>query len=244
MTHSNERFPTRIFTGKIAPLPDCGRPSAIFKHAVSAPLLLGVEGFDGDEQADRKVHGGPEKAVHIYPQAHYDKMAAAFPALASQCLPGAMGENLCVQHLDEDNIHAGDVFALGEARLQLAQARTPCWKIDARFGHKGVAAWVARSRCTGWYMHVLQSGMVQPDDELIRLEHHRQNPSLAAALAIWQTHRPALASLESLLALPGIANHWQQKIRQRIQWLQKNAQQSPPPVTQFHPDPQDANPAD
>ena len=71
-----------LFIGGIAPLPDSGRPTGMFKHPVSAALHLGPEGFTGDEQADRRVHGGPEKAVHLYPAAHYARLAESFPEAA------------------------------------------------------------------------------------------------------------------------------------------------------------------
>ena len=64
-----------LFIGTVAPLPDSGRLSGIFKHPVSNPIHLGRGGFDGDQQADLRVHGGPDKAVHLYPAAHYVLLA-------------------------------------------------------------------------------------------------------------------------------------------------------------------------
>ena len=123
-----------LFIGTIAPLPESGRPTGMFKHPVSAPLDLGHEGFAGDEQADRRVHGGPEKAVHLYPAIHYARLALAFPEIAGQLKPGCLGENISSPTLDEAQVRIGEVFGLGDARLQVCQPRNPCWKIDARFG--------------------------------------------------------------------------------------------------------------
>ena len=73
-----------LFIGGIAPLPDSRRPTGMFKHPVRSAVHLGPEGFSGDEQADRRVHGGPDKAVHLYPAVHYGRLAQAFPEAASQ----------------------------------------------------------------------------------------------------------------------------------------------------------------
>lgn len=60
-----------LLTGRAAPLPGSDKFSGIDKQPVDRPLMLGPEGFESDEQADRRVHGGPEKAVHHYPRDHY-----------------------------------------------------------------------------------------------------------------------------------------------------------------------------
>ena len=72
-----------VFAGGIRPLPPEGHPSGIFKEAVAGPILLGPEGLQGDEQADRRVHGGPWKALHHYAAENYARLAAAFPAKAA-----------------------------------------------------------------------------------------------------------------------------------------------------------------
>ena len=83
-----------LFIGGIRPLPESGRPTGMYKQPANGPLELGPEGFVGDQQADRRVHGGPDKAVHLYPAAHYARLAGRFPAAASQLVIGSMGENL------------------------------------------------------------------------------------------------------------------------------------------------------
>lgn len=210
-----------LFIGTIAPLPDSGRPTGMFKHPVSASLQLGIEGFAGDEQADRRVHGGPEKAVHLYPAIHYARLAERFPEATGQLQPGSLGENISSPTLDETQVRVGDIFRLGDAHLQLCQPRSPCWKIDDRFGVDGMAAFIAEQRLTGWYFRVLQPGTVTPDATLDLVEAAANAPTLAAAMALWQAHRPALEALRQLAATPGIASDWQRKIVDRLNWLEK-----------------------
>lgn len=225
-----------LFIGGIRPLPESGRPTGIYKQPVTAALDLGPEGFTGDQQADRRVHGGPEKAVHLYPARHYADLAARFPEAAAQLVPGSMGENISVAELDENDVHLGDIWRLGSARLQVCQPRNPCWKIDERFAVEGMAAFIAEQRLTGWYWRVLQSGRVEPDDELLLDQQATTTQTLAEAMQLWQLHRPALADLEKLAATPGIAEHWRRKIDERARWLRDKLPDAPPVA--FHVKPE------
>ena len=212
-----------LFIGGIRPLPESGRPTAMYKQAVTAPCQLGHEGFAGDQQADRRVHGGPEKAVHLYPAAHYRRLAEHFPDAASQLRPGSLGENISSVELTEADVRLGDIWQLGTARLQVCQPRTPCWKIDERFASDGMAAYIAEQALTGWYWRVLTPGLVSPGDALFLAEEASQALTLAAAMQLWQAHRPLLADLEKLAATPGIAAGWREKIERRLAWLRQNA---------------------
>jgi MOSC domain-containing protein YiiM len=125
-----------IFAGRIGLLPGESRGSAIAKDVLAGPARIGSDGLEGDEHADPRAHGGAEKAVHLFPLEHYEALARAFPE-ARHLHPGGLGENLSTRGLTEDAVCIGDVFTLGGVRLQIAQPRTPCWKIDARCGVEG-----------------------------------------------------------------------------------------------------------
>lgn len=170
-----------IFTGGVRPLPPEGEPTGIFKREQPMPVWIGREGIAGDQQADRRVHGGPEKAVHLYPADHYPKLAAAFPAIAGLLRPGTLGENLSVAGLCEADVRLGDIFRLGDATLQISRPRTPCWKIDRRLGTEGVMAFIARHGLTGWYFRVLEEGQAEGGDELRLIGPAPDGPTLAAA---------------------------------------------------------------
>lgn len=233
MSHT---IPIALFIGGIRPLPESGRPTGMYKQAASGPLDLGPEGFIGDQQADRRVHGGPEKAVHLYPVRHYARLAARFPDAAPLLVAGSLGENLSAD-LDEDEVRVGDVWRLGEARLQVCQPRNPCWKIDERFASDGMAAFIAEQRLTGWYWRVISPGRVAPGDALI-LEAASAAPTLGAAQRLWQDHRPDPDELERIAAAPGIAANWQQKVLARAAWLRQNPDLTPAPPTTFHVKPE------
>lgn len=210
-----------LFIGGIRPLPASGRPTGMYKAPVTGRVEVGFDGFVGDQQADRRVHGGPEKAVHLYPARHYRPLAARFPDAAAELQPGSLGENLSSPDLDERDVRIGDVWRLGAVELQVCQPRNPCGKIDERFACDGMAAFIAEQRLTGWYWRVLEPGAVAPGDPLELLRPAPDAPTLHAAMLLWQEHRPALDALERLAQTPGIAAAWRGKIEQRLAWLKR-----------------------
>ena len=210
-----------FFIGQVQALPVSGRPTAMYKTQVQGPIELGVEGFAGDQYADLRVHGGPEKAVHLYPSTHYVKLAAQFADAASLLVPGSMGENIATSELDEHDVHLGDVWQLGSALIQVCQPRNPCWKIDERFGCDGMALFIDQHLLTGWYWRVLQTGMVNTSDSLVLHEAASQAPTLHQAMTLWREHRPDLDALSQLADTVGIAKVWQDKIKQRVSYLMK-----------------------
>jgi MOSC domain-containing protein YiiM len=214
---------TRFFLGGIRPLPPDNRPSAIVKCESHQPLWLGLEGLGGDAQADRRVHGGPEKALHQYAVANYAKFATAFPEAAPLLMPGSIGENLSVPGWDETTVCIGDVFRLGDARIQVSQPRSPCWKIDARYGQEGMAQFIDETGITGWYFRVQEEGQVEAGCAFELTE--RPNPEISLA-RLWRglrEHRPALAELDILIAAQGLTPGWSKKLTERREWLRNNA---------------------
>ncbi len=210
-----------LFIGQVKSLPVSGKPTAMYKTQVHGPIALGVEGFEGDQHADLRVHGGPDKAVHLYPTRHYVKLAAKFDESAALLVPGSMGENIATPDLDEHDVRLGDVWQLGSALIQVCQPRNPCWKIDERFNADGMALFIDQYLLTGWYWRVLQPGVVQANDTLVLREAASNAPTLHQAMTLWRAHPPGADALAVLAETPGIAKAWQDKIRQRVNYLRK-----------------------
>jgi MOSC domain-containing protein YiiM len=162
------------------------------------------------------VHGGPDKAIYAYPRSGYAAWAAEFPALAAQFVPGAMGENLVVDGLDEQSVHLGDIIRCGTATLQVAQIREPCSTFAAAMGTARVVKAMVKSGRCGWYLRVLETGTISAGDPHDVIE--RPNP-------VWPISRftPIAAgtagtrdALAELAALPGLSSYWQAKLARRL----------------------------
>lgn len=181
---------------------------------------LDQEGIKGDIQVDRRVHGGPEKALHQYAIPSYARLHAAFPELAAQMPIGSMGENLTVLGMHEANVHIGDIYRMGSALVQVSQPRNPCWKINSKFDDERLAKFIATQHINGWYYRILEPGSVQVGDSMDLVE--RFNPiSLRNFLEVYAEHRPNFMILRSLARCQGLNPSWQMKIQQRLEVLQR-----------------------
>ena len=211
-----------LFAGQIRPMPGDGRATAIFKQPVSGRVRVGWEGLETDVQADRRFHGGTEKALHHFPLENHDRLARQFPELAQQFVAGAIGENISTAGIDEASICIGDIYAFGGARIQVGQPRTPCWKIDAKFGREGISQHIAEQGIAGWYYRVLATGEVQAGDAFTLLERNADAVSLEELWQASRMRRPQLQALQRIADTPGLNEAWRQKVLQRIDWLRRN----------------------
>lgn len=212
-----------LFTGGIRPLPPENQPTGMFKRERQEPVWVGREGLAGDAQADRRVHGGPEKALHQYSAENYARLAAAFPEATPLLVPGSLGENISVPGWTEADVSIGDVFRLGDARIQVSQPRSPCWKIDRRYGVEGMTQFIDREGVTGWYFRVVEEGEAAPGCAFERLERGSPAASIARLWKLWREHRPDPAELDALAATPGLSPNWVKKLTDRAAWLRTNA---------------------
>ena len=185
-------------------------PSAIGKLPVADAVAVDAMGLVGDEQADRTVHGGIDKAIHHYPADHYDWWRGHLGDAPLLDAPGAFGENISTTGLDETSVFLGDRFRLGTALVEVSQARQPCWKLDHRFGIKGVMAQVVKTRRTGWYYRVLEAGEVCAGDSLELVERPYPDWPLASlfGLLIGGEARDRPADLRALREVPVLAETW------------------------------------
>jgi MOSC domain-containing protein YiiM len=175
--------------------------TAFFKEPVSGPVFLARTNLDGDRQGDPEHHGGPDKAVMAYAAAHYPRWREE---LGRELPHGGFGENFTVEGADESTVCIGDVYAIGEARVQVSQPRIPCWKIARRWGIRDLSARVQRTRRTGWYLRVLVEGHVAAGDEIVLLERpHPEWTVLRASDALYTRPHDAdeVRALASVAAL-------------------------------------------
>jgi len=166
-------------------------------------------GLDGDEQADLRVHGGADKAIHHYPADHYAwwrEVLGANPFLESA---GAFGENVATDGLTEADVCIGDHWRLGTALVEVSQGRQPCWKLDHRFGAT-VMARMVKSRRSGWYYRVLDEGEVASGDTLTLVDRPHPDWSVARVfgLLIAGDHKRDRAGLEALGSVRALAGPW------------------------------------
>jgi MOSC domain-containing protein YiiM len=141
--------------------------SGIYKERVEGPVWLGEVNLEGDKQADLRVHGGPNRAALCYSADHYPRWLAELPS--SGLVPGMFGENFTIEGLEEATVCMGDIYAIGDARVQVSQLRGPCFKLARRVGRRDMVERVLETGRSGWYVRVLAPGFVEAG-QLMALE--------------------------------------------------------------------------
>jgi MOSC domain-containing protein YiiM len=185
--------------------------------------MAGRFGLAGDRQADRRVHGGPDKAVYCYPVEHYASWRTVAPQHAALLVPGGFGENLTTEGLDEDNVAIGDIFRVGRATAQVTQPRQPCFKLALRFEDPQMVKAMVRSGFSGWYLRVLDAGQIRAGTPITLID--RPNPawSITRVNHLINKRDGTPEELAELADLRGLAHHWRKAARASLGAAAPNA---------------------
>jgi MOSC domain-containing protein YiiM len=151
--------------------------TAFFKEPVCGAIPLSRLGLEGDGQADPKYHGGPAKAVYLYPFEHYASWSAVLAR--TDLSPGAFGENFTTEGLLETEARIGDVLAIGSAKLRVTQPRTPCAKLGLRMGSMRFVRVFAAAGRPGFYLSVVEEGSVETGDAITLISTDPKSPTVA-----------------------------------------------------------------
>ena len=142
-----------------------GRPlmSAIGKAPVQGRVRVAGVNVEGDDQADRLVHGGPDKAVYAYASEDTAFWAAD---LGRELGPGAFGENLTTEGHDVSGAVVGERWRIGDVELEVCQPRLPCHKLAAQMGEPLMVKRFARASRPGAYLRIVVEGELGAGDAI------------------------------------------------------------------------------
>jgi len=204
-----------VHVGRVADLPFSGGVvrSAFAKRAVTGPIGVAVGGLDGDEQGDRRHHGGPDKAICVYPAEHYPWFSSCLGRPAPR---PALGENLTVRGAVEDDVCVGDRWRIDAVVAEVSLPRNPCFKVGARHRVRDAVRWMERTGRTGYYLRVLEPGALATGAVIELLE--RPHPAATIAEANRVMHHDPLdrAALTALLAAPALGDSWRRTFERRL----------------------------
>lgn len=205
-----------VLAGRAVDYTRPGSRSAIAKRAVEGRVAIGVEGLAGDEQGDRRVHGGPDKAIHHYPRDHYAAWRDEIGTHPLLQAAGAFGENISTDGITEADLCLGDRLRLGSALVEVSQGRQPCWKLSDRFGIADMARRVQDSGRSGWYYRVLEAGTVQAGDTLALVERPHPGWPLPRLSELLYRRTLDRGELHGALALPLVPS-WRKLFERRLE---------------------------
>ena len=191
--------------------------TGIFKEPVAGRVNLRTLNLDGDRQADLSVHGGPEKAVYVYPSEHYDFWKRELPEMD---LPwGMFGENFTTTGLLETQINIGDTFRVGSAEVMVTQPRMPCYKLGIRFGRSDIIKRFLASERSGFYLGVLKEGQVGTGDEFDPVKRDANDIRVNDITRLYTSQKRNAELLRRAIDVEALPESWRDYFRDRLERL-------------------------
>jgi MOSC domain-containing protein YiiM len=178
--------------------------TAIWKHPVSGRVKVRGVNVAGDDQGDREVHGGVDKALYSYAAEDYGWWGAE---LGQELAPGTFGDNLTVRGIDVSGAEVGERWRVGGTLLEVAQPRIPCFKLGIRMGSQRFPRRFAAARRPGAYLRILVEGEVAAGDPVEVVHRPGHGLTVAEVSRIYHDDRAAAARL---LQVPELAGTWRQ----------------------------------
>lgn len=194
--------------------------TAIFKEPVAGRVVVRTLNLDGDRQADLSVHGGPSKALYLYPGEHYATWRRELPEMT---LPwGMFGENLTTEGLLEDAVNIGDRFRVGSAEVMVTEPRLPCYKLGIRFGRSDIIKRFLASGRTGFYAAVLKEGDVAAGDAIERLGRDPNNVTVPEITRLYVSDKANRDLLRRALRVEALPEGWREYFREELAKLERS----------------------
>jgi MOSC domain-containing protein YiiM len=188
--------------------------TGIFKAPVKGPVMLRRLNLDGDRQGDLIVHGGPVKAVYAYPSEHYDFWRKELPEAE---LPwGMFGENLTTEGLSESGVCAGDHFRIGGAVVMATQPRIPCYNLALKFGRDDIIERFLMSGRSGFYLSVLEEGLVTAGDTIERIQRDENGVTVADLNRLHANGKEDVLLMRRAVRVKGLSEGWRNSFLKQL----------------------------
>jgi MOSC domain-containing protein YiiM len=179
--------------------------TAIGKIAVDHRVGVDDLSLVGDEQADHRYHGGPDRAVYAYAAEDYawwsEQLGRTIP-------PGRFGENLTLHGIDVSNARIGERWRIGSAILQVTSPRTPCAKLNYVMDDPTFVKAFAKAMRPGAYLRVIEAGDVGAGDDAEVLSRPAHDLSLVTMAEIFLFDRSRVAEALAVPELPDFLREW------------------------------------
>jgi MOSC domain-containing protein YiiM len=179
--------------------------TAIWKEPVEGRLAVGSIQVAGDEQADRSVHGGADKAVYVYAVEDLEYWAAE---LDQPLTLGLVGENLTTRGVAVTGAVVGERWRIGSALFEVAQPRVPCFKLGIRLGDRQFPRRFAAAGRPGAYLRVIEVGEVGAGDAVEVVSRPDHTLTIGDVAQIYHQDRADAHRLTEVTQLPAEWRDW------------------------------------
>jgi MOSC domain-containing protein YiiM len=188
------------------------------KQPVASARLTRL-GLVGDEQADRRYHGGPDQALCAYAFENYPVWERE---LGLSLSPGAFSENLTLLGLNEESVAIGDILGIGppggvlSVEVQVSLPRQPCGRLAGKLGVPDLVGRIKETGRTGFYLRVLREGEIRSGDAISILQRDPHGVSVTETNQVMFRQRCDRASLVRVLAVEALAPVWRRRLEARL----------------------------
>ena len=183
--------------------------TAIWKHPVTGRVPATGVNLDGDDQADRRVHGGPTKAIYAYAMEDYRWWA---DQLGSPLEPGTFGENLTLTAVDLTAAVVGERWQVGTTTLRVTEPRIPCFKLGIRLDDARFVKRFADAGRPGAYLAIEQPGEVGAGDAITLVHRPRHGVTVGTVERAYHGQHELLAALADLADLSESWRSWARSV--------------------------------
>lgn len=183
------------------------------KEQVNEPVFATTTNLTGDQQADLKHHGGPDKAICVYPTEHYTYWEKR---IGKSFHHGDFGENLSLEGLTEDKVRIGDILQAGDCLFQISQPRQPCYKIAAFHQVKELPVWIQQTGYSGYYLRVLKEGTLAPHSSIKIIDKGSKGITIAYANQIMYGETNDRLAIENILLEEALADSWRKQYIKKL----------------------------
>lgn len=193
-----------------------GWTTAFFKTPVAGPIAVGPRGLEGDQVAETRVHGGKDKAVCVYSADRFGHWREDLGLSEEEFGTAAFGENFTVTGLDESNACLGDRWRIGTAVFEVSQPRQPCWKLARRWKTKDLTLRVQETGYSGWYLRVVEEGVVTQDDSITVAANPLPEWTIARANEVMYDLEDDAVATAELAAVEPLAGSWKRQLLKKL----------------------------
>lgn len=188
--------------------------TGIFKEPVRGRLMLRQLNLDGDAQSDLVNHGGIYKAVYVYSVENYEFWQHELHRDGFTF--GRFGENFTVRGMLEDEVHIGDVFRVGSAKVEITQPRVPCYKLGIKMGLAEFPKMFLASGRVGFMLRVLEEGEVGEGDSLERIAVGPEKMTVRAINHLLYFDPENFRDARKALRIPALSPGWRGSFEKRL----------------------------
>lgn len=181
-----------------------GRPvrSAIWKSPVAGRVVARGVNLEGDDQADRKAHGGPDKAVYAYAA---EDLRWWDNEIGRRIPPGSFGENLTIEGIAVNDALIGERWQIGGAVFEVSEPRIPCWRLGVRMEDPGFVRRFTDAQRPGAYLRIVVEGDVGAGDAIDVISKPEHDLSIREIFRIYTRDR---GDARRLIGVPAVSEAW------------------------------------